>query len=128
MALEKKVVQTNQAPGAIGPYSQAIKAGNMVFVSGQIAIDPQNGEVITGDVQQQTNQVLHNVAAVLKAAGCGLDNVVKTTVYIRSMADFPLINEIYQKFFVDSPPARACVEVSGLPKDVLVEIDAIAVI
>ncbi len=128
MTSERLVVQTDQAPEAIGPYSQAIKAGNLVFVSGQIPINPQNGQLVEGDIQQQTNQVLINVEAVLKAAGSSLEKVVKTTVYIRNMDEFPLVNETYQKFFTGSPPARACVEVSNLPKNVAVEIDAIAMV
>ncbi|MBU2512667.1 RidA family protein [bacterium] len=128
MPSDRTVIQTDQAPEAIGPYSQAIKAGNLVFVSGQIPINAQNGQLVEGDIQQQTNQVLINVKAVLNAAGSSLENVVKTTVYIRNMDDFPLINETYQTFFTRSPPARACVEVSNLPRNVDVEIDAIAVI
>ena len=126
--MNKETIQTANAPAAIGPYSQGIKYGNMIFVSGQIAIDPASGELIEGDIQQQTRQVLTNVKAVLEAAGTSLDKVLKATVFITNMDDFPLINEAYAEFFQNDPPARACVEVSRLPKDVQVEIEAIAAI
>jgi len=119
-------VSTDQAPAAIGPYSQAVKINGMIFVSGQIAIDPATGSIADGDVQAQTRQVLNNVKAVLEAAGSSLDKVAKTTVYITDMDNFSKVNEIYAEFFIAQPPARACVEVSRLPKDVSVEIEAIA--
>ena len=126
--MSKEIIQTDQAPGAIGPYSQAIKKNSMVFVSGQIPMDPSTGEIVVGDIQTQTRQVLNNVEAVLKAAGATLDDVVKATVFITSMDDFPQINEVYGEYFKNDPPARACVEVSRLPKSVQVEIEAIAIL
>ena len=125
--MEKKVVNTDQAPAAIGPYSQAVKVGEMVFVSGQIPIDPATGDIVQGDIKAQTRQVLTNLNAVLTAAGSSLEKTVKTTVYITNMDEFTQVNEVYSEFFKDQPPARACVEVSRLPKGVAVEIDAIAV-
>ena len=125
--MEKQVVNTDQAPAAIGPYSQALKIGEMVFVSGQIPIDPATGDIVQGDIKAQTRQVLTNLNAVLKAAGSSLEEAVKTTVYITNMDEFAQVNEVYSEFFKDQPPARACVEVSRLPKGVAVEIDAIAV-
>ena len=125
--MEKQVVNTDQAPAAIGPYSQAVKVGEMVFVSGQIPIDPATGDIVQGDIKAQTRQVLTNLNAVLTAAGSSLEKTVKTTVYITNMDEFTQVNEVYSEFFTDQPPARACVEVSRLPKGVAVEIDAIAV-
>lgn len=125
--MKKEIISTDQAPAAIGPYSQAVKIGEMVFVSGQIPIDPLSGNLIEGDIKAQTRQVLKNVSAVLSAAGTSIDSVVKTTVFITNMDDFALMNEVYAEFFTSMPPARACVEVSRLPKDVLVEVEAIAV-
>jgi len=122
----RQVVTTPNAPQAIGPYSQAIKANGFVFVSGQISIDPESGNVMGGAVTEQTERVIKNLAAILESAGSGLDKVVKSTVYLKSMADFPAMNEVYATFFESNPPARATVEVSRLPKDVLVEIDVIA--
>ncbi len=125
--MEKQVVNTDQAPAAIGPYSQALKVGEMVFVSGQIPIDPATGDIVQGDIKAQTRQVLTNLNAVLTAAGSSLEKTVKTTVYITNMDEFSQVNEVYGEFFTDQPPARACVEVSRLPKGVAVEIDAIAI-
>jgi len=125
--MEKQVVNTDRAPAAIGPYSQALKVGEMVFVSGQIPIDPTTGDIVQGDIKAQTRQVLTNLNAVLKAAGSSLEEAVKTTVYITNMDEFAQVNEVYSEFFKDQPPARACVEVSRLPKGVAIEIDAIAV-
>jgi 2-iminobutanoate/2-iminopropanoate deaminase len=124
--MEKVIIETDKAPAAIGPYSQAVKIDRLVFVSGQIPINPSNGEVIKGDIQAQTRQVLNNLEAVLSAAGSSLDKVVKTTLFITRMVDFPRINEVYAEFFPVQPPARACVEVSALPKGVDVEAEAIA--
>ena len=124
----KEVVSTKNAPGAIGPYSQAVKTDRMVFVSGQLAMDPTSGELVGGDVQQETRQALLNVQAVLEASGSSLQSVVKTSVFIADMNDFPQINEVYAEFFTDEPPARACVEVARLPKDARVEIEAIALL
>jgi len=120
------VVATKEAPQAIGPYSQAIKSGGFLFSSGQIAIDPSTGQVIDGDVAAQTERVMKNLAAILKAGGLGLNDVVKTTVFLKSMGDFTTMNEIYGKHFGEHRPARSTVEVARLPKDVLVEIDVIA--
>ena len=119
-------VATKDAPQAIGPYSQAIKAGGFIFTSGQIAIDPATGNVIEGDVAAQTDRVMKNLAAVLAAAGSGLARVVKTTVFLRSMGDFGTMNEVYGRHFGNHRPARSTVEVARLPKDVLVEIDVVA--
>jgi 2-iminobutanoate/2-iminopropanoate deaminase len=122
-----KVISTNKAPAAIGPYSQAIKANGFVFASGQIAINPATGDIVTGDVAVQTERVLTNVTEVLKAAGSGMDRVVKTTVFLKNMGDFGAMNEVYGRFFPAPSPARSTVEVARLPKDVLVEIEVIAV-
>ncbi|MEE8141503.1 MAG: RidA family protein [Planctomycetota bacterium] len=124
--MSKRVIETAAAPQAIGPYSQAVAVGDWVFCSGQIALDPGTGERVTGDVQVETRQVLRNLAAVLEAAGASLEAVVKTTVYLRDMDDFPAMNEIYAEFFSHRPPARATVAVRTLPKEVAVEIDAVA--
>lgn len=120
------VISTEQAPRAIGPYSQAIRANGLVFLSGQIAIDPASGYLVEGGVTQQTRQVMENLKAVLDAAGSSLDKVVKTTVYLKSIEDFGKMNEIYTRYFPENPPARSTVEVSRLPRDVSVEIDFIA--
>jgi 2-iminobutanoate/2-iminopropanoate deaminase len=119
-------VESNEAPKAIGPYSQGIKAGGFVFVSGQVALDPATGAMVGSDVAAQTERVLQNLQAIVEAAGSDLDRVVKTTVYLRSMADFAAMNEVYKRYFKNEPPARATVAVAGLPKDALVEIDVIA--
>ena len=126
--MSKEIIQTEHAPAAIGPYSQAVKKNGMVFVSGQIPIDPATGNLVAGDIKVQTRRVLNNVKAVLNAAGASLEDVVKATVFITNMDDFPLVNEVYSEFFQNLPPARACVEVSRLPKSVRVEIEAIAVL
>jgi 2-iminobutanoate/2-iminopropanoate deaminase len=123
-----ELIATAEAPKAIGPYSQAVRAGNLVFCSGQISINPETGTLIDGGVQDQTHQVLKNLEAVLTAAGTSLGNVVKTTVYLADMEEFTTMNMVYETFFAENPPARATVEVSRLPKDVRVEIDAIAVV
>jgi len=122
----REVIATKDAPQPIGPYSQAIKAAGMVFASGQVAIDPATGNVISGGIAEQTERVLKNLQAILQAAGTGLEKVVKTTVYLKNMSEFAAMNEVYARFWSSSPPARATVEVSRLPKDVLVEIDVIA--
>jgi 2-iminobutanoate/2-iminopropanoate deaminase len=122
-----EIVRTPDAPGAIGPYSQASVAGGLVYTAGQIALDPATGEIVEGGVQAQTTRVLENLAAILRAAGSGLTQVVKTTVYLVDMNDFPAMNEIYSQAFGEHRPARATVAVSALPKGVRVEIDAIAV-
>jgi 2-iminobutanoate/2-iminopropanoate deaminase len=123
---ERERIQTDNAPAAIGPYSQAIKAGGFVFVSGQIPIDPQTGQFVPGGVAEQTERVLKNLAAVLEAAGSSLDRVVKTTVFLADMKEFSGMNEVYATFFSGPPPARATVAVAGLPRDARVEIEAVA--
>ena len=125
--MERQIIQSDQAPAAIGPYSQAIKWGNMVFTSGQIPLHPRSGQVVEGGIKAQTRQVLENLQAVLTAAGASLGNVVKTTCFLNDMNDFAQFNEVYQEFFKDKPPARSCVAVDRLPRDVLVEVEAIAV-
>ena len=122
----RSVISTNDAPKAIGPYSQAIKASGFIFVSGQVAIDPATQQVITGDVAAQTDRVLKNLSAILEAAGTGLGKVVRATVFLKNMSEFAAMNEVYGKYFSAAPPARSTVEVARLPKDVLVEIDVIA--
>ena len=126
--MDKEIVKTIEAPAAIGPYSQAIKAGGMVFLSGQIPLDPKSGEMVAGDIQTQARQVLGNIKAVLSAAGSSLERVVKTTVFLTSMDDFPKINDVYGEFFSAAPPARSTVEVRRLPRGAAVEIEAIAVL
>ncbi len=120
------MISTDAAPAAIGPYSQAIRVGNLIFVSGQIPIDPGNGAVVSGDIRAQTSQVLKNLAAIVEAAGSSLERAVKTTVYLRDLADFAAMNEIYAQAFGTKPPARATVQVARLPRDVAVEIDLVA--
>ncbi len=121
-----EIVSTSDAPQAIGPYSQAITTGDLVFTAGQIPLDPDTMETVGSNVAEQTDRVLQNIAAVLAAAGSSLQRVVKTTVYLADMADFPAMNEVYAKHFGDHKPARSTVQASALPKNVLVEIDAIA--
>lgn len=122
----RDIISTPDAPKAIGPYSQGIRANGFIFVSGQVAIDPATQQVITGDVAAQTARVIQNLSEILEAAGSGLGKVVRTTVFLKNMGDFMAMNEVYGKYFSASPPARSTVEVSRLPKDVLVEIDVIA--
>ena len=122
----REVVSTKDAPQAIGPYSQAIRASGLVFVSGQVAIDPATQQVISGDVAAQTERVLKNLSAILQAAGSELQNVVRSTVFLKNMGDFAAMNDVYGRYFRTAPPARSTVEVARLPKDVLVEIDVIA--
>ena len=124
----KEVISTEGAPKAIGPYSQAIRAGGLLFTSGQVAIDPATQQVVAGDVSVQTDRVLKNVSAILQASGSSLDQVVRCTVFLKNMGDFGAMNEVYGKYFKQAPPARSTVEVARLPKDVLVEIDAIALV
>jgi 2-iminobutanoate/2-iminopropanoate deaminase len=124
----REVISTNDAPQAIGPYSQAIKANGFVFASGQIAIDPATQQLIGGDVAAQTDRVLKNVSSILKAAGTGLEKVVRSTVFLKNMSEFQAMNEVYGRYFSASPPARSTVEAARLPKDVLVEIDVIALV
>ena len=124
--MSKGVISTAAAPAAIGPYSQAIRAGNLLFVSGQIPLDPATGQLVQGDIGAQTRQVLQNLAAILEAAGSGLDRVVKTTVYLRDLGEFAAMNEVYGEFFPAQPPARATVQVARLPRDASLEIDVVA--
>ena len=124
--MSRHAISTPLAPAAIGPYSQAIRSGNLVFLSGQIPLDPQTGNIVEGDAAVQTARVLQNLSAILEAAGSSLGQVLKTTVYLRDLADFAMMNEVYARFFVDVPPARATVEVARLPRNVSVEIDLIA--
>lgn len=121
-----KTIMTDQAPAAIGPYSQAIVAGGFLFTAGQIAIDPASGQLVAGDVKAQTERVLANLAAVLGAAGCSWRHVVKTTVFLQDMNDFPAVNEIYGRILGEARPARSTVQVAGLPRGVAIEIDAVA--
>ena len=123
----KQIIQTNNAPQAIGPYSQAVMANGTLYVSGQIPVVPATGAIVSDKVEDQARQVMENVKAVVEAAGLTLDNVVKTTVFIKNMDDFAVINGIYSEYFKENSPARACVEVARLPKDVLIEMEAIAV-
>jgi len=122
----REVIATNDGPKAIGPYSQAIKANGFVFLSGQIALDPATQQLIEGDVSAQTERVLQNLSGILQAAGSSLGQVMKTTVFLKNMSDFTAMNEAYGRHFTQAPPARSTVEVARLPKDVLVEIDVIA--
>ena len=122
----KDRVQTDNAPKAIGPYSQAVKAGGFIFASGQIPLDPATMQIVDGGIREQTDRVLNNLKAVLEAVGSSLDRVVKTTVFLADLSDFAEMNEVYGRFFGDAPPARSTIEVSRLPRDVRVEIDVIA--
>jgi 2-iminobutanoate/2-iminopropanoate deaminase len=122
----RKHVSTSQAPTPIGPYSQGVIAGGLLFVSGQIAIDPASNQLVPGDIEAQTEQVMKNLLAVLKAAKMGADNVVKTTVFLADLADFPRMNEVYARFLGAAPPARSTIQAAGLPRGVKVEIDVIA--
>lgn len=125
---DRQIVSTTSAPAAIGPYSQAVSAAPLVFTAGQIAIVPATGQLAGDDIRTQTRQVLENVSAILRAAGSSLDRVVKTTVFLKDMGEFQAMNEVYAEFFASSPPARSTVEVSRLPRDVRVEIEAIAIV
>ena len=122
----RQVIATNDGPKAIGPYSQAIKANGFVFLSGQIPLDPATQQLISGDITEQTNRVLQNISGILAAAGSSVAQVVKTTVFLKNMSEFAAMNEVYGRYFSGNPPARSTVEVARLPKDVLVEIDVIA--
>ena len=124
--MSKIPIQTAQAPAAIGPYAQAVRAGNLLFVSGQIPLDPATGQMVAGDITVQTERVLKNLAAILEAAGSNLSRVLKTTVYLRNLEDFGKMNAVYAKFLGEDPPARATVQAARLPRDAVVEIDLIA--
>jgi len=125
--LQKQVITSDKAPKAIGPYSPAIRIGDFVFTAGQIGIDPQTGAVVAGGIEVETRQVLFNLQHLLEEAGVSLENVVKTTVFLRDMNDFPRMNAIYEEFFAINPPARSTVQVAALPKGAAVEIEAVAV-
>ncbi len=125
--MKKRVIQTDQAPAAIGPYSQAIRVGDFLYTSGQIALDPQSGEFLSGEIEQETERTIENISAILKAGGLSLDNVIKTTVYLTDLSHFARMNHIYEKYFSGNKPARACVQVAALPKGAKVEIEAIAI-
>ena len=122
----KKIISTTDAPAAIGPYSQAVRAGAMMFCAGQVPLDPKTGQIVSEDISEQTRRVLDNLTAVLKAEGLTMSNVVKTTVFLADFGDFPKMNEVYATYFTDQPPARSTVGVSTLPKNARVEIEAIA--
>jgi 2-iminobutanoate/2-iminopropanoate deaminase len=124
----KEIISTDKAPKAIGPYSQATRAGGFLFTAGQIALDPATGQIVEGDVTRQTEQVIENLKAILEAAGSSFDRVVKTTVYLKDMGDFAAMNQVYGRYFATNPPARSTVEAARLPRDVRVEIDLIAVV
>ena len=124
--MQKKSVKTTEAPEAIGPYSQAIKIGNFLYTSGQISLDPKTMEMITGNIELETEKVLQNIEAILSAEGLNFGHVIKTTVYLTDLSEFTRMNQVYEKFFSNTKPARACVQVAALPKGAKVEIDAIA--
>lgn len=121
-----QIIATPNAPAAIGPYSQAVKAGNMVFVSGQLYFVPETGELLKGTIAEQTAQCLRNIQAILEKAGCAMSDIVKTTIFLRDLNDFAAVNAAYAEFFPANPPARACVQVARLPRDAAIEIEAIA--
>ena len=124
--MKKKMIQTEKAPRAIGPYSQAIRAGNFLFLSGQIPLNPKTGELIRGDIRQQTQQVLENIKGILESQELGMEDVVKVNIFLKNIGDFNQVNEVYGTYFPSSPPARSTVAVAGLPRDVEIEIEAIA--
>jgi 2-iminobutanoate/2-iminopropanoate deaminase len=126
--MKKRVIQTEKAPKAIGPYSQAIQAGNFLFLSGQIPLDPKTGELVKGDIRKQTQQVLENIKGVLESQGLGMENVVKATLFLKDIGNFNQVNEVYANYFPSSPPARSTVEVAKLPRDTDIEIEAIALV
>lgn len=126
--MKKEIIQTSKAPTAVGPYSQAIKIGDFIFTSGQIPFDPETNELVGEDIESQTRQVFQNVAAVLEAAGATLDDIVKTTIFMKNMNQFERVNEIYGEYFTENPPARSTVEAARLPKDISIELEVIAVI
>jgi len=126
--MEKRVIQTERAPKAIGPYSQAIQAVGFLFLSGQVPLDPKTGELVKGDIGQQTKQVLENIEGVLESQNLGMEDVVKATIFLKNIENFNQVNEVYSSYFPTSPPARSTVEVARLPRDVEIEIEAIALI
>jgi 2-iminobutanoate/2-iminopropanoate deaminase len=126
--MNKEIIKTDGAPAPVGPYNQAIKAGNMIFTAGQIALDPKTNQIVETTIEGQTNQVLLNLKAVLEKAGAGLKDVVKTTVFLKDMNDFQAMNKIYGEYFAENSPARSAVEVARLPKDAKVEIEVVAIV
>jgi 2-iminobutanoate/2-iminopropanoate deaminase len=124
--VSKHIIQTELAPAAIGPYSQAIRIGDFLYTSGQIALDPKSGKFLSGEIKEETEQTLKNISAILQADGLKLENVIKTTVYLSDLNDFVKMNQIYEKYFSKNKPARACVQVAALPKGAKIEIDVIA--
>lgn len=125
--MNREIISTTNAPSAIGPYSQGVKVGNIIYTSGQIPVDPQTGELET-DIKKATKRSMENVKAILVEAGTTLDNIIKTTIFLKNMDDFAAVNEIYGSYFKENPPSRSCVEVARLPKDAVIEIEAIATI
>ena len=125
--MSKRIIQTELAPAAIGPYSQAIRIGDFLYTSGQIALDPKSGKFLSGEIKEETEQTLKNISAILQADGLELENVIKTTVYLSNLKDFVQMNQIYEKYFSKNKPARACVQVAALPKGAKIEIEAIAI-
>jgi len=126
--MNKEILSTKDAPAAIGPYSQAIKVGNLLFSSGQIPLDPATGELVNSDISSATKRVMENIRGILAAAGTSFENVIKTVVYLKDMADFVAVNEIYSQYFTTKEPARSCVQVAKLPKDAMIEIEIIALV
>ena len=124
--MTKRTIQTEQAPAAIGPYSQAIRVGDFLYTSGQIALDPESGIFLSGEIEEETEQTLKNISAILQAGGVNFENVIKTTVYLSDLNNFTRMNQVYEKYFSKNKPARACVQVAALPKGAKIEIDAIA--
>jgi len=126
--LNKKVISTSDAPAAVGPYSQAIKVGDYIFISGQLPLDPSSGKIISHNLEDQTKQVLENIKAILRASSCTMDDLIKITIFLKDMDYFADVNKIYNKYFSSQYPSRSCVEVNRLPKDALIEMEAIAVL
>src|SRR5262245_31545620 len=124
----KKIISTSEAPGAIGPYSQAVRNGSFLFCSGQVPLDPTSGQIVQGDIAVQTRRVMNNIAGILRAEGLAFDSVVKTTIFLTNLGDFQTVNEIYGSYFKQDPPARSTVQVAALPKGVNVEIEVIAMV
>ncbi len=124
----KEIISTSKAPSAIGPYSQAVKVGNLIFISGQIPIDPSSGNMVNGDIKEQTKRVLENIKGILESVGASLANVVKTTVFMIDLSEFSLMNEVYKDYFPEKPPARSTIQVSALPRGAKIEIEAIALL
>lgn len=126
--MNKEIIYSKNAPAAIGPYAQGVKVGNLLFISGQLPINPKTGELLTGDIQAQTKQVIENLKAIIEEAGATLEDVVKTTVFLKDMNEFSLVNEVYGEYFKENPPARVCVEIARLPKYAQVEIEAVVLV